>query len=220
MKVFLPNSSPLIRLLIGIRLLLPCFPLLALDAPTSAQPKVNLLVEQMGGEVMLEWTLNEQMSIDSIIVERSSDGKIFREIFRKKNLSLFSKSENNKMYDRKPPIEEGLFLFYRMLIFKHDGSKEYTDIGSVSISQPQRWEVQFQTDSNNQLLQVDFGSPQKERLEIRVTDGAGRRYYVRKEELIQGANSFMIDISKWPQQFYFLQFKTSSHFERHNFVKK
>ncbi|MEM7370426.1 MAG: hypothetical protein AAF587_17585 [Bacteroidota bacterium] len=218
MKFSLPNISSLTHLLIGFSMIFSCIPLIGSEYLVVNQAKVSLFVEQMGGEVLLEWKVSEDIAIDSIIVERSSDGKSFREIFRKK--SKIGVPPIKKMYDRRPPIEEGLFLFYRMLLFKNDGSTEYTDIGSVSISQPQRWEVSFQSDSDNRYLQIDFGSPQKERLEIRVTDGAGRRYYVRKEELVRGPNSFMVDITNWPQQFYFLQFKTSSHFERHNFVKK
>lgn len=184
----------------------------------SAKDLVSLHAEQMGGEVLLKLHFINDSKIDSFWVERSDDGLSFRDVIRKSDLD--STSNVYRLFDKIPKIEaKESYVYYKIRMFRLEGQIEYSDIGGLMLRRPQKWQVKMKADSTNTYLQVDVSAPQKERIEVRVIDGGRKIYAIEQKELGVGNNRFQIDISKWPQQFYFVNIKTKVQFERRNFVK-
>lgn len=179
---------------------------------------VSFQAEQMGGEVLLEIQFDQESQIDSFWIERSDDGLSFKKVAGKTIMD--STSSFFRVFDHLPTIKkEESYVYYKVKMFHLEGQVDYSSIGGLMLQKPQKWEVDFRPDSTNTYLQVEVFAPQKERIELRIINGARKSYAVERTELHKGINRLQIDIADWPNQFYFLTVKSKTYFERYNFMK-
>lgn len=155
---------------------------------------------------ILDWQTINETNFDYFDIERSGDGKVF------KNIGIVKangKQEDKKQYNfvDKQPFES--VTYYRLKMVDRNERFRYSSIESIN------WErkITFNVYPNptNSLLNVDFNILQEENLDIILLDVAGRIIEQLRLPAIKGSNSIIMDINGVQSGFYLLRLQTANN---------
>ncbi|MBA2249971.1 MAG: T9SS type A sorting domain-containing protein [Chitinophagaceae bacterium] len=195
---------------------LPYRLLIAPQFTSAALPVVlsNFVVNKNGQVNELNWSTLQEFNTSVFSVEHSTDGSLFVPIGEVSANGNSNNLHNYHFTDSKPM---GGINYYRLKIVDRDGNYKYSDIKSVK---------------NNSLLNISvYPNPAVSTIKLYVsseftgnamlsmTDAAGKQVSGQVQNIINGDNTFNVDISKLSKGNYFIKLKMNTETVEGRFIK-
>jgi hypothetical protein len=155
--------------------------------------------------VKLNWSVNEETSIDGYEIERSQNGSDW-DIVGFVPASNTSGVKNYELIDKFP--YKGTSS-YRLKIKETDSRSRYSEIKLVKITDPSSLIVVSPNPATNNATIRFMNGVMGETVNILAVDGRGAEVYFRKVELVSGTNNFDLPVHSWPNGTYSLLISTS-----------
>lgn len=154
--------------------------------------------------VLLEWITATEENSDFFAIERSLDGKSFKEIG-----TVSAKGESNRVLDyhfMDYTVEHAGQVYYRLKMVDFDGSFEYSAVRSILFSVA-TLELQYIAPNPfTDYVDINFVLPTAESVQIVMTDLLGRQLAVNTLRGQQGANTFSLtSLARLPKGTYIVQ---------------
>ena len=142
-------------------------------------------------EVNLQWSVENDNTVDRYEIERSEDGIAFTKI---QSVSGSGTSAGNKSYELTDNIADvtSEIIFYRIKMYDKDGSVTYSKIVSVKVlGFNSAFRMYPNPVTNNLYLNIRHTANSKVRISVINTDG--RKVIRQNQNLVSGNNSLSID---------------------------
>ncbi len=161
----------------------------------------------------LEWVTASELNNEKFLVERSSDGLLFRVIGEVLGKGTTYEPNNYKFLDLTPAIG---INYYRLKQIDHDGQYEYSNVVSIEFSGVKR-QTQVFPYLVFQLLHVRVPETITEAGTIRIIDANGR--VTKTIEYEPGTVELTINVIDLQQGLHVLQVQNGGEMEYFKFVK-
>lgn len=159
-------------------------------------PAQYLHLNTVGKEkkVILNWQTNQEVNIQSIVLERSFNGSNFSPIntiiqdFKKDNLNSY------QAIDASVEIETKSSVYYRIKQTNASGKVSYSNLSNVQLS-PNFSSTKMETSPNPfvEKLKVQFRSEVKGNAEIQLLSLTGLNIGTKKMDIAPGINNFYLE---------------------------
>lgn len=168
-------------------------------------------------EVDIFWATATEINNDYFIVERSIDGKLFKEIAMVDGAGNSNTEINYYILDAQPNYG---INYYRLKQVDFNGTFTYSDIRVVNLVTDERFSV-FPNPMNDVLNIGAAGLSEEEVLAIEIHDELGRLVYSDTRAIEGKAQLFSIgEVSKFTQGGYFLRLSLRNESYSFGLVKK
>jgi hypothetical protein len=153
--------------------------------------------------VNLNWNVATQLNTEGYAIERSTDnGQTFERIGFVKAKTSTSKTIAYTFTDEKPFVGTN---YYRLKMLDMDGKFDFSPIRTAILRGPDLDKFSIYPNPANRLVNVDFDTNRKGRVEIELVDVAGKQILKTHAASEMGHNQFSINISKVAEGTYFLK---------------
>ena len=189
-------------------------------AYTNCTLPLNLITftaERDDNFVSLNWKTTNEINMASFDVQRSLNGTTF---FHIGNVAAKSNGSLVNYYDFRDDIEKITAdkVYYRLQMTDEDGSYSYSKIIPLNLN---NYAAKLKVYPNpvNDRLQVLFNIQNSTKVNVRITDAAGKIVY--NDEMITTPydNSITINVSGLPKGIYYLQLVNGKDIRKTQFVK-
>ena len=174
----------------------------------SGKPAVN--------GVALSWNTINEIGVSHFLVEKSSDGKSFREIAKITSLSSLKKDNLYQSFDKNPLIGAN---YYRIVGVDYDGTitPSLAVMVKFSLSDQQLLSIYPNPTSGN--LNGTFYSDHTAPTSLQVISVIGKIEIVKQISTSKGLNDFSIDVSALPRGSYYLKLTQPSNSQTIKFIR-
>lgn len=145
----------------------------------------------------LEWEINETELIQSIEVQKSTDGQYFTTSSRLNDLQL----KGLRIFDQIVPAASGIH-YYRLKIINKDGSVYYSNI--ISATEEDTRINKVWPNPGKDKINLQLSSEHNENAQFNIFNAAGSRVKTGNLKLQQGVNQFTVSIEQLPAGIYHL----------------
>jgi hypothetical protein len=177
-------------------------------------PEMNVLPLQLlsfkgnyqNNSVLLRWETTSETNTSHFVIERSFDGRSFREIGTTAANGHSSTIVRYSFADH--DIEGASTIHYKLRMVDQDGTSTYSSIISIQCPAPSI-AIQVHPNPIEHTVFVKIYSAKKQDLQIEVSDMNGRIIESAKRSLNAGNNQVQVDATLWPAQTYIIKVFTS-----------
>jgi PQQ-dependent dehydrogenase (s-GDH family) len=151
----------------------------------------------------LQWETSNETNTSNFIVERSTDGRSFRQIG---TVAAAGNTIVNMKYnytDYEAAMQSSTIVYYRLKMVDKDGAYSYSDIINLTIPAVAGKMTVFPNPANDEVT-VTVAAPQDGRLQWKLMDNTGRIVMQQTAQLKKGNNSFSVSINKLSAGLYYL----------------
>lgn len=156
-----------------------------MGAILADRSSINLVAQKQNGKANLNWTINSSATIGKLMVERSADGRNFTTLGNA-DVAATSFVDDNLL----PGIN-----YYRIKMTGTDGKTLYSSIAAI-LNAASGFDIVGLLPTlvnNNAILNVT--AAQKTKMDVIVTDIAGKQVQKIAYNLIAGSNQFSMNLS-------------------------
>lgn len=184
-----------------IRLSVPALPLNLIDFAARTEHK----------KVKLTWTSTDESNVSHFEVERSGEGKTF------KNIGQVKAKGNNQPGPAYYTFEDALMgaptTYYRLKMVDKDGSFQYSPIVSVTNAAANQATLAFANlASNEEVLKLRFTTPSSLNASVALYDLQGKKVIgLQNKNYAKGQHDITLDVSKLKSSVYIVQVKSDDH---------
>ncbi len=191
------------------------------SAPLPIQ-LVNFTATHQTAAVLLSWTTAMEVNNDFFTLEKSRDGSSFTFLTKIKGAGNSSRPLHYKYNDN--DLTEGV-IYYRLKQTDFDGKSTYSNTVSVNLGNIYNVnEISFDNVFPNPFVNqvtVMFTSSKSQKVEIKMTDMAGKIIVSQQMESIAGTNNYKYTVpEELPNGIYLVQLSTPSKSITQRIVKK
>lgn len=153
--------------------------------------RMNLKGEAMGILAKLDFEVNLNENISSIVLERSIDGKLFSEVKRMKSNSLIGNA-NYKLDDNLSSVS-GKLVHYRIKLIRSDGSVRYSNSVKLSLDQLSKADFEIFPNPVRNSTTISIVVSKNQMGTIKIFNAVGALMQMRSVQLKAGNNQFTLD---------------------------
>lgn len=157
---------------------------------------VEFAVDVNGENVLLSWNVLNQNAIESIEIQRSSNGTQFVPVFSTYNISKQS-NYTDRLFD-----DQAVF-YYRLVVLYKNNTEKVSDIKKVDLSEGKHLKSTVYPNGNNVI--VDFYSKQSKPTEIHIFSATSRMVGQQSLLSTRGDNQVQFNVSDVRSGLYFLR---------------
>jgi len=160
---------------------------------------LNFEAKAIEDYVDLNWTTSSEINNDYYTVERSADGRLFKEIGIVKGVGNASRKSSYHLVDANPL--QGI-SYYRLMQTDFDGEFTHSDIKAVEFKSLEM--VSVNPNPANSSVNISFYSKFEAEVVIKIIDAKGKEVLKGNYKTIGGFNKQVIDISSFASGIYFV----------------
>ncbi len=143
-----------------------------------------------GNQVSLNWKTISENNTDRFEIERSTNGISFIKVGA--DISAAGSSAFEKQYNQKDDIaavQHNGTLYYRVKLYDQNGSYKYSNVAAVRVKSTgiKVWPNPF-----TELLQVSITAQNAGKVELRISDAAGRIVLTQQQKVSVGVNQLIV----------------------------
>ncbi len=166
--------------------------------------RMNLKGEAMGILAKLDFEVNLNENISSIVLERSMDGKIFSEVKRIKSSSLTGNA-HYKLDDNLSSVS-GKLVHYRIKLIRSDGSVRYSNSVKLSLDQLSKADFEIFPNPVRNSTTISIVVSKNQMGTIKIFNAVGALMQMRSVQLKAGNNQLTLDgFDNWGSGVYPVQ---------------
>jgi glucose/arabinose dehydrogenase len=156
---------------------------------------------------LLQWKTEHERNTHHFVVERSADGRSFKEIGSVNATGSGEMSYNYTDYDA--AAQASSIVYYRLRMVDIDEAFSYSKV--ISISYPSSNEAIVYPNPIHNELNLRVSLTTADHIRIQITDMQGRAVYNEARQASAGTTEIKINTKKWPSQTYSVIIKGSDN---------
>lgn len=176
---------------------------------------IDLKAKVQAGNIVLQWTTNNEVNTKEFIIEESQNGTSFKNISAVKAAS--TSGMNNYSFIHSNP-SEGVH-FYRLKMMDIDGRYTYSKVVKAVFNNKDISLLVYPNPATS-ILNVRMNSGKKGNTMLRITDISGKEVYRKLIFVNTGINTNYINVQKLPAGIYYLNMDVNGKSGKKSFVKK
>ncbi|MGB4843648.1 MAG: T9SS type A sorting domain-containing protein, partial [Ferruginibacter sp.] len=153
--------------------------------------------------VQLRWTTASELNLNYIIIERSIDGRSFRELTRVDGKGTNGNGATYLSSDDHPYAGDN---YYRLKLVDQNGQFSYSGIIRIRAEEKELLITRLYPNPVIDFLQVEIQSAKNQDIMISLIDYSGKRLQVTEVNLTQGLNNHSLSFDKIAAGLYLVQF--------------
>jgi hypothetical protein len=162
----------------------------------------NFTGTNRNNQAALNWTLAQETGIDRYDIERSVDGIHYA--FLGTKASTFHNSSASVNYDYVDAWPLNGTNFYRLKIWKQDGSFSYSSVVTLSFTKPLITDIRINPNPVNNILNLVCFNKESSPVTCIMYNHDGRMVKNWAGNFSAGTNSLSVDVSTLPAGSYFI----------------
>ena len=152
--------------------------------------------------ILLEWETGSETNNDFFTVERTNDGKTYKEILRRPGIGNSSISLYYREYDENPHYGES---YYRLKQTDYDGRFTYSSPVYVYAAMEGKYLSVYPNPVLNNTVEVAISSDNPGTSDVFIYDQKGTLVHKQKLNVLRGLNQYTISIeSDLPRGIYYM----------------
>lgn len=159
-------------------------------------------------QVQLNWITDSEINNDFFTIERSSDGKAFFEIHRKKGAGNSSTRFYYSSFDERPLSGTS---YYRLKQTDFDGKYTYSNIESVYFDESLNIDglKVYPNPTKGNDVNIELSSEMIQNAVFVLRNSVGQELTTHTFEVVKGPNRFTLNYSMFSEGLYFLEIRTA-----------
>jgi len=164
--------------------------------PTATLPLnfTDFKVTKENNAALLNWSVTNVFNHSHFEIERSVDARNFDKIYTEIQTLPNGTSQTMSFTDRQIP-STAVLVYYRIKQVDISGAFHYSDTKSINLN-TKKWEAAVFPNPANDILNVDYNSPENNTITIIIADAIGRTVSSEKRIVTRGKNVLPLDIQK------------------------
>ncbi len=150
------------------------------------------------------WQTASEFNSDYFTIERSADGKNWKNIGKVTAAGNSSGTRRYAFTDELPPSASPSTHYYRLKQTDYDGRFEYFGPVSVSLSPADNWSLIFENPAAEQL-KGSLTCTEDADITVQIIDLQGRIVKTEQLSTVKGSNFLQVDINGMDQGLYFIK---------------
>lgn len=173
--------------------------------------------QKVNGESLLQWKTENELDIESYVVDRSTDGITFEtlgEVASQGNLE----QANYSFTDAFP--NKGV-NYYRLTQKSLNGKEIYSKIISLDYGWTEEPTLVFAPNPANKYIEIRLNTKYTEAIELQIMDVLGRSLVsYQTDNVYEGMNNIMLNIEDFAKGIYTVRIQQGPHIITRRFVKE
>lgn len=165
----------------------------------NTQRTIDLAVQKQNAKAQLNWTINSTVSYKEIIIERSSNGRIFEKMATVPSL-ITTYTDDNLLAGTN---------YYRIKATDATGKITYSAIAAIINSDAGFDIISLLPNIVRNNMQLNIAAAKKTKLNVVITDMAGRPVNRQLYSLVAGSNLFDINATALAAGMYYITATTA-----------
>lgn len=185
---------------------------------------IEFVAEDMSGDVSLIWSTASEENSSHFEVERSTDGKNWKNIGKLESHHNSTEIQTYFFVDNEVPSDRN---YYRLKMVDLDETFEYSKIIMVQVNREDvevvtepKMDVKIFPNPVSDLATVSINSPLATKVNMRLLAAAGNVLLQNTISLEENENTQEIDMSAYPSGIYFLVITRGRDVQTHRIVKQ
>lgn len=168
----------------------------------------------------VQWITASEQNVQSFVIERSIDGKLFSPIGDLAANGLNGQGDTYRFPDTKLPLIGFGRFYYRIKEVDNNGSSQTSNIVELVLSEKPTVNIALYPNPVGDLLQFDVISPSEDIQEMLIVDGLGRKVWEGPTGDFRTLEKLEIALQDWSEGIYFLRVLTENQTVVHKFLKE
>jgi len=165
------------------------------------------------------WTTQNEKSISSFVLERSTNGQTYSAINSQKAKGTGSRNEYR--YLDEEALSLGVDrLYYRLKMTAEGGKVSYSQTEVINLSETALEEMSVFPVPFDRELEIELALPNDEDVSLVISDVIGREVWNKEVSFERGSSHHTLDLSPLPNGTYFLKVKTAGKVETRKIIKQ
>ncbi len=173
----------------------------------------DFTANQRTSDILLEWHTSSEINFDFFCIEKSTDGKAFKEIGTVKGHGTTHESNSYSLIDSSPNIGTN---YYRLKSVDFDGHTEYFKVVSVDYATDKKFMV-YPNPSDGNFISIKINFPLEESYSLIILDNLGNEV---GRQLGNESEATLIFYKPLATGLYFARFSTTHFTKTVRFVVK
>lgn len=181
--------------------------------PISA---IYVNAKQLANGIALSWNTVNETEVSHFWIEKSTDGKLFRDIIKIASLSEIKKDNLYQALDKNPIVGNN---YYRIRAVDYDGQTTTSLPLVVTFSLTENSLFTVYPNPTAKVLNGSFYTESEGKTTLQVISNLGKIEITRQIATNKGLNNFSIDVSILPIGSYYLKLANQNNYHPIKFIK-
>ena len=165
------------------------------------------------GEVFIQWTTEDELYNDHMVVERSSDGVKFEDVERVEGAGTTLEAQTYQVVDKAPYNGTS---YYRLRQVDWDGTTSWHEIAAVTINEKQQ-RIVLQPNPSQSYAEIQLAQEAGANATLRLMDSQGK--VIDTWAWPVATTQYTLDLESVAKGIYYLEFKDEHYSQTQRLLK-